>query len=127
MSLVSSFSKSNSFTFSKSVQLGGFFFRTSKQSLKNCTQMQRKKQNGGRSGKEGRPISLLESALIFKKMQEFTHVVRMERIFFMWLKGMRVRRFPFCTIKKHTIHSVQQGVFIEYLVANEIIDQYRYA
>ena len=45
----------------------------------------------------------------------------------MWLEGMEVRRFPFCTIKKHTIHSVRQGVFIEYLVANEIIDQYRYA
>ena len=64
-----------------------------------------------------------------KKLQEFTLVVRKERISFMWLEGMEVRRFPFCTIKKkqHAIHSVRQGVFIEYLAANEIIDQYRYA
>ena len=45
----------------------------------------------------------------------------------MWLEGMQVRRIPFCTIKKHTIYAVQQMCFIEYLVANEIIDQYRYA
>ena len=72
----------------------------------------RRKQNGGRSGKEGRPISLLESALIFKKMQEFTHVVRMERIFFMWLKGMRVRRLSFCTIKKDTQYMQFNKVFL---------------
>ena len=85
----------------------------------------RRKQNGGRTGKGRRRISLLGSALILK-MQEFYGVVRMERIFFMLYKGMRVRRFPFCTNKKqHAIHSVQQCVFIEYLVANEIIDQYR--
>ena len=89
----------------------------------------RRKQNGGRSGKRHRPISLLESALIFKKkMQKFYHVVRMERISFMWLKGMHVRRFPFCTIKKTTRNTfTSTRCFIEYLVANEIIDQYRYA
>ena len=45
----------------------------------------------------------------------------------MWLEGMEVMRFPFVPLKNHTIYAVQQGVFIEYLVANEIIDQYRYA
>ena len=34
---------------------------------------------------------------------------------------------PVCTIKKHTIYAVQEMSFIEYFVANEIIDQYRYA
>ena len=46
----------------------------------------------------------------------------------MWLKGMQVRRLSFCTIKKqHAIHFTSTRCFIEYLVANEIIDQYRYA
>ena len=47
----------------------------------------------------------------------------------MWLKGMEVRRLSFVPLKKktHTIHAVQEMSFIEYLVANEIIDQYRYA
>ena len=78
----------------------------------------RRKQNGGRSGKRHRPISLLESALIFKKkMQEFTHVVRMERIFFMCLEGMQVRRFPFCTIKKtHNICSSTKCVLLNILL-----------
>ena len=45
----------------------------------------------------------------------------------MWLKGMQVRRFPFVPLKKtHNTFSSTMG-FIEYLVANEIIDQYRYA
>ena len=52
-----------------------FFFASTKQLLKKMYAIPRRKQNGGRSGKERRPISLLESALIFKKMQEFTHVV----------------------------------------------------
>ena len=56
--------------------------------IKKIYAIPRRKQNGGRSGKRHRPISLLESVLIFKKMQEFTHVVRMERIFFMCLEGM---------------------------------------
>ena len=65
----------------------------------------RRKQNGGRSGKRHRPISLLESALIFKKMQKFYHVVRMERISFMWHKGMQVLKIPFIPLKNtHTIH-----------------------
>ena len=66
MSLVSSFSKWNRFTISKWVQLGGFFFATSKQLIKKIYAIPRRKQNGGRSGKRHRPISLLESALILK-------------------------------------------------------------
>ena len=90
----------------------------------------RRKQNGGRSGKRHRPISLLESALIFKKkMQKFYHVVRMERISFMWHKGMQVLKIPFIPLKNTHTHNTFTSTrcFIEYLVANEIIDQYRYA
>ena len=61
----------------------------------------RRKQNGGRSGKRHRPISLLESALNFKNAKVLS-CGEMGRISFMWLEGMRVRRLSFCTIKKDT-------------------------
>ena len=94
--------------------------------LKKIYAIPRRKQNGGRSGKKRRPISLLGFALI-SKMQKFYHVVRMERIFF-YVAGRDVSdEVPVCTIKKtHNICSSTM-CFIEYLVANEIIDQYRYA
>ena len=72
----------------------------------------RRKQNGGRSGKRHQPISLLESALIFKKMQKFYHVVRMERISFMWHKGMQVLKIPFIPLKNtHTQYIEFDKVF----------------
>ena len=60
-----------------------WFFLRNKQTIikKKCMHSLEEKQNGGRSGKRHRPISLLESALNFKKMQKFTHVVRMEKDF----------------------------------------------
>ena len=60
-----------------------WFFLRNKQTInkKKIYAIPRRKQNGGRSGKRHRPISLLESALIFQKMQKFTHVVRMEKDF----------------------------------------------
>ena len=73
----------------------------------------RRKQNGGRSGKEGRPISLLGSALIFKKNARVYSCSENERISFMLLQGMEVMRFPFVPLKNtHTIHAVQQGVLL---------------
>ena len=62
-----------------------------------------------------------------KKMHEFTHVVRMERISFMWHKGMQVLKIPFIPLKNTHNTFSSTRCFIEYLVANEIIDQYRYA
>ena len=63
----------------------------------------------------------------FKKMQEFYHVVRMEG--FLYVAGRDVGdKVPVCTIKKKTHNTFSSTrCFIEYLVANEIIDQYRYA
>ena len=73
--------------------------------------MLRRKQNGGRTEKKRRPISLLGSALIFKNAIVLG-CSENGKHFFMWLQGMRVRRFPFVPLKKHTIHSVQQWLLL---------------
>ena len=45
----------------------------------------------------------------------------------MCLQWMEVMRFPFVPLKKTHNTFSSTMYFIEYLVANEIIDQYRYA
>ena len=60
-------------------------------------------------------------------MQKFTHVVRMEKDF-LYVSGRHAgEEDVVCTIKKTHITFSSTRCFIEYLVANEIIDQYRYA